>query len=201
MPHLTNSGKGREIAGMSSDESQKQKKSYKKAQKKWRAVHLLTLMDVCQLKDSELRQPFKKFLRSCATPRWCCARRFWLLRNIHRARFFSISNDCREISGRDRQTTWMRWTSERRSIRLHAGKNGGCSQIAQNSKSECLLFRYVCHSAVDKNGKRPAEPVVPLERNLCGHPLAELSWEWQFEKVFCRMDRTNHQLGNVCVRS
>ena len=27
------------------------------------------------------------------------------------------------------------------------------------------------------------DPVVPLERNLCGHPLAGLSWERQFEEV------------------
>ena len=27
------------------------------------------------------------------------------------------------------------------------------------------------------------DPVVPLERNLCGHPLAGLLWERQFEKV------------------
>ena len=28
------------------------------------------------------------------------------------------------------------------------------------------------------------DPVVPLERNLYGHPLAGLLWERQFEKVF-----------------
>ena len=27
------------------------------------------------------------------------------------------------------------------------------------------------------------DPVVPLEWNFCGHPLAELVWERQFEKV------------------
>ena len=27
------------------------------------------------------------------------------------------------------------------------------------------------------------DPVVPLERNLYGHPLAGLSWERQIEKV------------------
>ena len=27
------------------------------------------------------------------------------------------------------------------------------------------------------------DPVVPLERNLCGHPLAGLLWERQFEEV------------------
>ena len=27
------------------------------------------------------------------------------------------------------------------------------------------------------------DPIVPLERNLYGHPLARLLWEKQFEKI------------------
>ena len=30
------------------------------------------------------------------------------------------------------------------------------------------------------------DPVVPLERNLYGHPLAGLLWERQFEKILLR---------------
>ena len=30
------------------------------------------------------------------------------------------------------------------------------------------------------------DPVVPLERNLYGHPLARLLWEKQFEKVLLK---------------
>ena len=30
------------------------------------------------------------------------------------------------------------------------------------------------------------DPVVPLERNLYGHPLARLLWERQFEKVLLK---------------
>ena len=30
---------------------------------------------------------------------------------------------------------------------------------------------------------RMEDPVVPLERNLYGHPLAGLLWERQFEKI------------------
>ena len=36
------------------------------------------------------------------------------------------------------------------------------------------------------------DPVVPFERNLCGHPLAGLLWERQFEKV-----RLEHGWENV----
>ena len=30
------------------------------------------------------------------------------------------------------------------------------------------------------------DPVVPLERNLYGHPLAGLLWEKQFEKILLK---------------
>ena len=30
------------------------------------------------------------------------------------------------------------------------------------------------------------DPVVPLERNLYGHPLARLLWERQFEKILLK---------------
>ena len=31
------------------------------------------------------------------------------------------------------------------------------------------------------------DPVVPLERNLCGHPLAGLSWDRQFDEVLLEL--------------
>ena len=30
------------------------------------------------------------------------------------------------------------------------------------------------------------DPAVPLERNLCGHPLAGLLWARQFEKILLK---------------
>ena len=30
------------------------------------------------------------------------------------------------------------------------------------------------------------DPVVPLELNLYGHPLAGLLWDWQFEKILLK---------------
>ena len=50
---------------------------------------------------------------------------------------------------------------------------------------------------------RVPEPVVPLERNLCGHPLAGLSWERQFEKILLQHGwEKGFQLGMlVCTQS
>ena len=51
-------------------------------------------------------------------------------------------------------------------------------------KSECqdIWIRLPRHKW-KKSWSRMEDPVVPLERNLCGHPLARLLWERQFEKI------------------
>ena len=41
------------------------------------------------------------------------------------------------------------------------------------------------------------DPVVPLERNLYGHPLAGLLWERQFEKILLKYGWEKFQIGNV----
>ena len=41
------------------------------------------------------------------------------------------------------------------------------------------------------------DPVVPLERNLYGHPLAGLLWERQFDKIPLKQGWEKFQIGNV----
>ena len=43
------------------------------------------------------------------------------------------------------------------------------------------------------------DPVVPLERNLYGHPLAGLLWERQFEKILLKHGWRKFQIGNVSL--
>ena len=52
------------------------------------------------------------------------------------------------------------------------------------SKSECpyIWIRLPRHRW-PKSWSSMEDPVVPLERNLHGHPLAGLLWERQFEKI------------------
>ena len=38
-----------------------------------------------------------------------------------------------------------------------------------------------------KSWDKIEDPVVPLERNLCGHPLAGLVWERPFEKALLEL--------------
>ena len=54
-------------------------------------------------------------------------------------------------------------------------------------KSECpdIWIRLPRHKW-PKSWSSMEDPVVPLERNLYGHPLAGLSWERQFEKTLLK---------------
>ena len=63
--------------------------------------------------------------------------------------------------------------------------NGGCSQNILNSKIEMSSTTYKW----PKSWSSKEDPVVPLERNLYGHPLAGLLWERQFEKVLLKHGR------------
>ena len=46
------------------------------------------------------------------------------------------------------------------------------------------MYGYVYHdTSGQESWSNIEDPVVPVDRNLCGHPLAGLLWETQFEKV------------------
>ena len=70
----------------------------------------------------------------------------------------------------------------------YPGKNGEYSEITENfEKSECpdIWIRLPRHKW-PKSWSSVEDPVVPLERNLYGHPLAGLLWERQFEKILLK---------------
>ena len=57
--------------------------------------------------------------------------------------------------------------------------------LSKIPKSECpdIWIRLPKHKW-PKSWSSMEDPVVPLERNLYGHPLAGLLWERQFEKSY-----------------
>ena len=61
-------------------------------------------------------------------------------------------------------------------------------RIYLNSKTECpdVWIRLPRHEW-PKSWEYIEDHVVPLERNLCGHPLAGLMWERQFEKALMEL--------------
>ena len=66
-------------------------------------------------------------------------------------------------------------------------KMGDAPKLLKNPKSECpdIWIRPPRHKR-PKSWSRMEDPVVPLERNLYGHPLAGLLWERQFEKILLK---------------
>ena len=83
-----------------------------------------------------------------------------------------------EDHGYHLQIAGLRWTSSGRSIGLYPSKNGRCSHIIENSKSECpdIWIRPPRHKW-PKSWSSIEDPVDPRERNLYCHPLAGLLWE------------------------
>ena len=62
-------------------------------------------------------------------------------------------------------------------------QNGRCTNVVGNSKVR--MSRFWDTSTKTQMAQvmvQQEDPVVPLERNLCGHPPAGLLWERQFEK-------------------
>ena len=101
----------------------------------------------------------------------------------------SISNDSRQNHGYHLQIAGLRWTSSRRSICLYPSENGRCSQFffSKIPKSVCpdIWIRLPRHKW-PKSWSSMEDPVVPLELNLYGHPLAGLLRGRQFKKILLK---------------
>ena len=73
--------------------------------------------------------------------------------------------------------------------------------LKKNPKLECpdIWIRLPRHRW-PKSWSSMEDPVVPLERNLYGHPLAGLLWERQYEKTLlkCGWEKVS-KLGNVSL--
>ena len=66
-------------------------------------------------------------------------------------------------------------------------------------KSECPDFWIrLPQCKWPKSWSTVEDPVVPLERNLYGHPLAGLLWERQFEKILLKHGWKMFPIGNDC---
>ena len=110
------------------------------ARNEGKTVHFASLMDICHLKNSELEPTFQKYkgrIVLCGDivkdDSGSC--------RIHRARLVSTTNVGRKRNGCHCEATRMCMTSRRRSIGLHPGQNGGCTDVTENSKvkmSRCV---------------------------------------------------------------
>ena len=155
-------------------------------------------MDICHLKNAELETKAPEKRSSC-TPRWHCGRWFRIACSIHWTGMIDVTNDGIKSNGYDIQTTRMRRKSSGRNISLHPGRNGRCTIIVENS--EVRMSRCWDTSTKTQNGPKSwssmEDPVVPLKRNLYGHPSAGLLWERQFDKVLSEHGWEKFKIGNA----
>ena len=98
------------------------------------------------------------------------------------SRFIGVTDDSSKSNGCHITTTRSR-KSSRRNIGLHSGQSG------RFQKSQVRMSRYLDTSTKAQMAQimvSMEDPVVPLERNLYGHPLAGLLWKRQFEKILLK---------------
>ena len=77
--------------------------------------------------------------------------------------------------------------SSRCNICLNSGQNGRCTDVIFSKKER--MSRYLDTSTKaqwPKSWSSMEDPVVPLERDLYGQPLAGLFWRRQFEEVLLK---------------
>ena len=160
-------------------------------------VHFASLMDICHLKNAELEAKHQKYRG-----------RVVLLGDIVKDNSGSYAVFTEQGSSASQMTAAK--------IMDIISRLPGCDGQAADAvsaytqvkmedahkllkipKSECpdIWIRLPRHKW-PKSWSSMEDPVVPLERNLYGHPLAGLFWERQFEKILLKMDGRKFQIGN-----
>ena len=150
-------------------------------------VHFASLMDICHLKNAELEAKHQKYKG-----------RVVLRGDIVKDNFGSYAVFTEQGSSASQMTAAK--------IMDIISRLPGCDGQAADAvsaytqvkmedahkllkipKSECpdIWIRLPRHKW-PKSWSSMEDPVVPLERNLYGHPLAGLLWERQFEKVLLK---------------
>ena len=187
----TKSGKSsKKLPSWQMTKSKEQKEVIKEAQKEERTVHFATLMDICHLKISELEPKFQKYKG-----------RVVLRGDIVRQDSGSYAVFTEEGSSASQMTAakvmdvmarlpdWAGQAADAVSAYTHV-KMEDAPTLLKIPKSECpdIWIRLPRHKW-PKSWSSMEDPVVLLERNLYGHPLAGLLWERQFEKILLKYGR------------
>ena len=149
-------------------------------------IHFASLMDICHLKIAELEAKHQKYKRSSCTSRRHCARWFWIWCSIHRAKIISIANDGTTAKVMDIISRLLGCAGQAAdAVSTYTQiKMEDAPKFLNIPKSECpdIWIRLPRHKW-PKSWSSMEDPVVPLERNLYGHPLAGQLWERQFGKI------------------
>ena len=148
-------------------------------------VHFASLMDICHLKNAELEAKHQKYKGRVVLRGDIVKDDSGSYAAFTETRIFSISNETAakimdiisRLPGCDGQAA--------DAVSAHTQvKMEDAPKLLKIPKSECpdIWIRLPRHKW-PKSWSSMEDPVVRLERNLYGHPLAGLFWERQFEKI------------------
>ena len=133
--------------------------------------------------DSRVTTKAPKIQRTSRAPRRHSTRWLRCIRCIHRTRFVCVWDDGRKstLDVITRLLVFCR-TNRPNSISLHPGNDGGRSKNCTTFQSQNVHVYHPRHEwPISWSGIE--DPVVPLDRNLYGHPVGGLLWERQLEEV------------------
>ena len=120
------------------------------ARKKGNTVHFSSLMDLCHLKNSELEPQYQKHkdrvvLRGDMVKDDSGSYAVFTEQGSSASRMTAASHE------HYIKTSWLRRTSSRRSIRLHPGQMGRCTDVIENS--EVRMSRHLDSSTTTQMAK------------------------------------------------
>ena len=169
---------------MAADECQKQKDVIDEARNKGRKVHFASLMVLCHIMNSELEPQYQKYksrvvlrgdiVKDDSGSYAIFTEQGSSASQMTAAKVMDIISRTPGCSGQAADAV-----SAETQVKMEVA-----SMLLKIPKSECpdtwiRLPKYKW----PKSWSSMEDPVVPLERNLYGHPLAGLFWEKQFEKI------------------
>ena len=178
----TRNGRSRKIASMSSDQSKEQKRGHPGGTEKAKKDHFATLMDICHLKNAELEPKFQKY-------------KGWFALGGDTAKndsgsyavFTCISNDSRK----SKTDVVARQAGDAVSAKTRVKMKDAPKMLKIPKSERPDIWTRLPRHKWPKSRSNMEDPVVPLERNLYGHPLAGLLWERQFETVLLGLGWNN----------
>ena len=169
--------------GMAADESQKQKRGDRRTRNKGRKIHFASLMDLCPLKNSDLEPRYQKYkgrvvlrgdiVKGDSGSYAVFTEQGSSASQVTAAKVMDIMSRLPGCGGQAADAI-----SAYTQVKME-----DAPKLLKILKSECpdIWIRLPKHKWPE-SWSSLEDPVVPLERNLCGHPLAGLLWEL-FEKV------------------
>ena len=123
-----------------------------------RTVHFAALEGLCHLTNSELDNKFPTYKGRVVL------------------RVDAEKDDLGSFERFNFATARLRGRSQRCCVRIHSGKHGRCSKHVENTgEAECQVsWIRQPHCRSPKSWKNIPDHVVPLQKNLHGHPFAGL---------------------------